>query len=612
MIKNFHANPKIFNLLGKEIYKDLNQSFVELVSNSYDACSKNVDIIVNIDGDSKAENIITIEDYGTGMDEEALTNRFFNISVKEQPIHTNCGRKRRGNRGIGRFAGFALGNSLEYRIRRNGQEYKFILNKNDLEKYDDINQIPIEINPKNTPKKDGVLIIIREIFPLFIPLDTLKQKLLYNFASNKDFIINLNGVELKADEIDGEKRTLEIHINDITVPLWIIKSEKELSRYGILIRANDRAIGEPLTFDLKLPKEVTSRFYGEIDVSCLDGIDINAGWDTLLDNETAKVLKEQLKKIYKDLSNEIIDETIEQEYKDKMVIPEFRNRLDNLPSFSKKAAEQTIKDSMKILKYKRKDELVKTIIELSIKSYEQHEVYEILQKINEAKNEDITKLAAAFKLWGVKEIADVITLLQQRFKVLDAFEEMINKSSTPELKGTHAFLADNMWIVDERYEWFISNKTLSTVSKEFLDQKYQGENKSKRPDLFLKMQKNNITRNEFLILELKKPDQKITYEDTAQGNRYANVIKHHYTKPAFFNVYIVGSEYEEGVPRESMTESVRTVTMSYHEIVQEARARMIYIQENLKEHENEIEDKLYHINKNPDHQSVEEPENLEQ
>lgn len=598
MIKSFHTDPKIFNLLGKEIYRDLNQSFVELISNSYDACSKTVDIIININGDSSEENIITIEDYGKGMDEEALTNRFFNISVKEQPKYTECERKRRGQRGIGRFAGFSLGNSLEYRIRQSGREFKFILNKNDLEKYDDINQIPIDINQRNTTEKDGVLVIIREISSLIIPLDTLKQKLLSNFSSNKDFLINLNGEELKADEIDGKKENLEIEVNGIKIPLWVIKSDKELNQYGILIRANDRAIGEPLTFNSKQPKEILNHFYGEVDVSNIEGIDINAGWDTLLDNKTATTLKEQLKDVYEKLSNKAIDEIIELEYKNKMIIPEFKNRLDNLPSFSKKAAERTIKDSMKVIKYQKKDELVKIIIELSIKSYEQHEVYEILKKINEAKNEDITKLAAAFKLWGVKEIADVITLLQQRFNVLDAFEEMINDNSTPELKGTHAFLADNMWIVDERYEWFTSNRTLSTISAEFLDKKYKGTNKSKRPDLFLKMQKNNITRNEFLILELKKPAQEITYEDTAQGNRYANVIKHHYTKPAFFNVYIVGSEYEEGIPRESISESVRTITMSYHEIVQEARARMEYIQENLKENEIEIEQKLYNLDKN--------------
>jgi hypothetical protein len=109
------------------------------------------------------------------------------------------------------------------------------------------------------------------------------------------------------------------------------------------------------------------------------------------------------------------------------------------------------------------------------------------------------------------------------------------------------------------------------------------------------MQESLSMRNEFLILELKKPGQKITYEDAGQGNRYANVINHTYTKQAFFNVYIVGSEYEEGIPRESNADSVRTIMMSYQEIVQEARARMMYIEKNLKENEKEIEQELYSI-----------------
>ena len=595
MIKNFHTNPKIFSLLGKDIYKDIYQSFVELVSNSYDACATNVLIHIKIDGNTDEENIITIEDDGSGMDEEALTNRFFNISVKEQPEYTKCGRKRRGKRGVGRFSGFALGNTLEYRVRQSGEEYKFILNKNDFEKYDDINDIPIDIQTNKTNNKDGVLILIRGISSVLIPEDTLEQKLLSNFGSSKDFLIKLNGKELKVDEIEGEKKELEIQVNGQNIPLWIIKSEKELERYGILIRVNDRAIGEPSIFESKLPKDVLNKFYGEIDVSNIEGIDPNAGWDSLFDSKVAKTLKHELRKLYENISNEIMDETIEEEYQRKMVIPEFRNRLENLPSFSKKAAERTIKDSMKVLKYKRKDELMKTIIELSIKSYEQHEVYEILKKINEAKHEDITKLAAALKLWGVKEVADILTLLQQRFQILEVFEEMINDKKTLELKGTHAFLADNMWIIDERYEWFISNKSLSTISEKILNEKYKGENKAKRPDLFLKMQESLSMRNEFLILELKKPGQKITYEDAGQGNRYANVINHTYTKQAFFNVYIVGSEYEEGIPRESNADSVRTIMMSYQEIVQEARARMMYIEKNLKENEKEIEKELYSI-----------------
>lgn len=597
MTIQFHTDPKIFSLLGKEIYKDVYQSFVELVSNSYDACSKSVNIHIGIDGDIKEENIITIEDNGFGMDENDLNNRFFNISVKEQPEFSKCGRKRRGRRGVGRFSGFALGNRLEYRVRKSGVEYTFILNKNDFEQYSDINEIPIDIQSINTQEKDGVLIIIREIPSLFIAEDTLTQKLLSNFGSSENFSIYLNGKELRADEIEGEKKTLEIEINGTKLPLWIIRSEKDLERYGILIRVNDRAIGEPSTFGSKLSKELLNKFYGEIDVSDIEGIDPNAGWDNLFDSEVAKVLKDQLRKLYEKVSNEIMDETIEQEFQNKMIIPEYKNRLDNLPSFSRKAAERTIKDSIRVLKYK-KSELVATIIELSIKSYEQHEVYEILKKINEAKQEDITKLAGVLKLWGVKEVADILTLLQQRFKILDVFEEMVNDKDTLELKGTHAFLADNMWIIDERYEWFISNKSLSTISEKILEEKYKGINKSKRPDLFLKMQNNLMTRNEFLILELKKPGQLITYEDSAQGNRYANTIKKTFTKQAYFNVYIVGSEYEEGIPRESMADSVRTITMSYQEIVQEARARMKFIQDNLKENEKVIEKELYSIEHN--------------
>jgi hypothetical protein len=240
---------------------------------------------------------------------------------------------------------------------------------------------------------------------------------------------------------------------------------------------------------------------------------------------------------------------------------------------------------------------MKTIVELSIKAYEQNEVYEILNKINNAKKEDITKLAIVFKKWGIKEIADILTLVQQRLQIIDAFETIINDDKTLELQGTHKFLADNMWIIDERYEWFYSNKTLSTISHEILDSRYKGQNKDKRPDLFIKISQGTILRDEYLILELKKPKNDITFEDKAQGERYAQVISQKCTKPSYFNVYIVGSNYETGIQRETLAGNVRTIAISYHELVNEAKIRMQYIYENLKENEEYIQKELYSFDK---------------
>lgn len=155
-----------------------------------------------------------------------------------------------------------------------------------------------------------------------------------------------------------------------------------------------------------------------------------------------------------------------------------------------------------------------------------------------------------------------------------------------------------MWIIDERYEWFYSNKTLSTISNEILDSRYKGENKDKRPDLFIKMSQGTILRDEYLVLELKKPKNDISFEDKAQGERYAQVISQKYTKSSYFNVYIVGSNYEAGIQRETLAGNVRTITISYHELVNEAKLRMQYIYENLKENEEYIQNELYSFDKN--------------
>lgn len=590
MIQNFHADTNLFKTLSDETYKDVYQPFVELVSNSYDADASKVDIRISLPSDNLDERVITIEDDGHGMDSEDLKNRFFNISVSQQPPVSPKGRKRKGNKGIGRLSGFKLGKNLRYTIIKSNQEHKFVLSYEKIKQLRFIDDVNIVIDSKETAKKSGVTIVITEITHLDIPIDTLKQKLLSNFNTNDEFQIFINGQKLEPIELRGNKKEFEIKINGNCLNGWLINSPDKIKNYGIQLKYNERAIGDVIA--PKLSKEIIEHLYGEIDLSDLENIDFSANWDSLLDNELAKQIKDELKKI---LINEIensITINVDAEFKKNMSIPEYRHRIESLPSFSQKAAEKTIKDAIRTIKYNEKD-VMKTIVELSIKSYEQNEVYEILKKLNNARNEDITKLAAALQQWGIKEVADILTLLQQRFKVLDAFEEMINDKKTLELKGTHAVLQDNLWIVDERYEWYISNKSLKTISDNILNSSYSGENASKRPDLFIKMQENVLMRNEFLILELKKPGQKITFENKAQGERYANIINKSFTKEAFFNVYIVGSEYEEGIQRESIAGTIRTIAMSYQELVQEARTRMIYIQKNLKEKESEIEKELY-------------------
>lgn len=590
MTQNFHADTNIFKILSDETYKDFYQPFVELVSNSYDADASRVDIKISLPSDNLDERVIIIEDNGNGMDGEELKNRFFNISVSEQPPISPKGRKRKGNKGIGRLSGFKLGKNLRYSVLKSNQEHKFELSYEKIKQLKDINDINIEIDSRDTTKQSGVAIVISAITHLDIPIDTLKQKLLSNFSTNDEFQIFINDQKLEPIEIIGEKKEFEINVNDKTINGWLVNSTDKLKTYGIQLKYNERAIGNVIA--PKLPKDIIEHFYGEIDLTELENIDFSASWDSLLDNELVRQLKEEIKKILTQEVENNITFNVDEEFRKNMAIPEYKHRIENLPSFSQKAAEKTIKDAIRTIKYNEKD-IMKTIVELSIKSYEQNEVYEILKKLNNARKEDITKLAAVLQQWGIKEVADVLTILQQRFKVLDAFEDMINDKKTLELKGTHAVLAENIWIVDERYEWYISNKSLKTISDNILDSTYTGENASKRPDLFIKMQENILMRNEFLILELKKPGQKITFENKAQGERYANVINKSFPKEAFFNVYIVGSEYEEGIQRESIAGTIRTIAMSYQELVQEARARMIYIQKNLKEKESEIERELY-------------------
>ena len=80
--------------LGINLYSNVPAVLSEIVANAWDADAKNVTVTVD-----KAQETITIEDDGTGMDRDGVIDRFLNIGFKrreEMGEVTLSGRKPMG------------------------------------------------------------------------------------------------------------------------------------------------------------------------------------------------------------------------------------------------------------------------------------------------------------------------------------------------------------------------------------------------------------------------------------------------------------------------------------------------------------------------------------
>jgi signal transduction histidine kinase len=108
--QRFFIDAKTLIHLGRESIKDHTTALIELVKNSYDADAKTVDVEI-----SQSSDTIRIADNGFGMTKDQLLNNWLRIgfSDKRQSKMSDLGRRKTGEKGIGRISADRLGAKLE-------------------------------------------------------------------------------------------------------------------------------------------------------------------------------------------------------------------------------------------------------------------------------------------------------------------------------------------------------------------------------------------------------------------------------------------------------------------------------------------------------------------
>jgi anti-sigma regulatory factor (Ser/Thr protein kinase) len=123
VVSTFKPKAHILVLLGEELIKSPVMAIYELIKNSYDADSKNVDVKFNNIEDIENSQIV-IKDFGTGISKETLEDVWFEPgSDFRKPINLDGSRKLKrspifwripmGEKGVGRFAVHKLGHTIK-------------------------------------------------------------------------------------------------------------------------------------------------------------------------------------------------------------------------------------------------------------------------------------------------------------------------------------------------------------------------------------------------------------------------------------------------------------------------------------------------------------------
>ncbi len=152
----FRVRPRLLTLLGDQLIKDANLAVFELVKNAYDADATVCAVTLEHPTDqSKAS--ITVEDDGTGMDEETLRDVWMMIATDFRAVQREADRRTKkfhrfplGEKGLGRLSAHKLGRSIRLITRiRGGEELLLDFDWDKIEGAADLESAGIELEVRD-------------------------------------------------------------------------------------------------------------------------------------------------------------------------------------------------------------------------------------------------------------------------------------------------------------------------------------------------------------------------------------------------------------------------------------------------------------------------------
>ncbi len=161
-------------LLGDQLIRDPGIAVFELVKNAYDADSSDARVTMSRIMDKNRGKIV-IEDSGTGMDYETVTNDWLEPGTDYRALQRKAGERTQkygrlpmGEKGVGRFAAHKLGNHIRLITRKkNLPEIVVEFNWKDFKKHRYLSEAPVKIQEQSpqvfTGRRTGTRIEITRL-----------------------------------------------------------------------------------------------------------------------------------------------------------------------------------------------------------------------------------------------------------------------------------------------------------------------------------------------------------------------------------------------------------------------------------------------------------------
>lgn len=578
----FSISPRILDHLGIAAYNSLKKCLAELTVNAYDADATKVRISLPDIIDENA--YIDITDNGTGMSEQDIRGNYLFIGRDRRTggDRSETGRLIIGSKGIGKLAGFGIASRMEILAWKDGTQAAFSLDRESFDDMSALSSYKIQITCAPTEHQNGVQIRLARLSKdLQLPETNVLRRHLYKALPQRpDFRVYVNDVECTAEDVAGDRYEISQTISNIgTVKGFYIVAHSRQQPPGLAIRVRGRIVTEPSLFGLDTRAHgffTAERIVGEINADFLDPEGskghihdlINTSRDGFLeDSPVVKTLGGWAQDFLKQVIQGVDARAQKKRASELLAKPAIRERLDRMPAHVRGIAQRVVEGVIPKLRNVN-DEEAEHLIDWILRYYESNVLRELMKVILAADINETEKLAGLLQDWGLKQVNSVVEIIKEQIEIIGKLESLIASKKAKEIE-LHTLIEKNLWLVREGLELWSSDKPLKQVLEDHIADLYK-DKQDLRPDLVCRSRGEG---NEAVILEFKRPKEKIVTKHVTQAMEYEALLKQH--RPNIqFNVYVVGREYDSSVLAMKTKLSQASINLwSFEEILQKARIR---------------------------------------
>jgi len=601
--------------LGINLYSNMPAVLSEIVANAWDADAKSVTVTVD-----KANETITIEDDGMGMNRDGVIDRFLTVGFKRRETlgeTTPSGRKPMGRKGIGKLSIFSISQIAEVYTIQGKERTAFKMDSEIIRKAITGNSQkpykPEELESLPSDFKMGTRIVLSGLTKSLsgMTAEGLKRRVARRFSvigPKFNFKVTVNGTAIGPDDrayhnaieylwIYGQQNDFvksckhlardhedrlqaiqaELSKSKISLSGWIgtvsspsqLKDEEgdNLNRLAVFMRGK---MAQEDILDEFGQKEIYADYIiGELHCEQLDldnhnDIATSSRQSLKQDDPRFEALRKMVLSELRHIAGKWSDWRRSDGTKTAASVPAVSAWLNNLHGDTKKKAERWIGRLNTIRSPDESDK--KELLKASILAFESYRRKEELDRLENIKDENLEQILEIFQNIDDLELSYYGQIVKLRVQVIRTLQNKLKENDKELVLRDYIF--EHLWLLDPGWERAKGTEHAETQVNEFLKKnsdELKGAEKKARIDIGYR-----TTGGKHVIVELKRASVAVPLDDlTKQIRKYRDGAKRILEKTSFKDwpieiICLVGKPPPEwndasGTGRKGVIESLKAV-----------------------------------------------------